>query len=339
MRISPSVDRRDLARVLESAFGELSLRQREIVVRCEIRRERYAAVAESLHVSERHVFRERRTALSAIAHRLLTELPAGIAPAVIVAPDAFDVRLALSEALENGGNWQAAADILERLAADVAAAEERSLVEIRLARLYRDAEQIVSARHHAGLARTLASRVTIGHELRCIEADLAMAGVAVASGDWNLAGDLAQQSIERLRPSSDGSLGTRVPNALAEALLLKAELLVDNGGVDSAFNLASEACAVVGQNAVELSTEISARAMLALTGILLLKDVQRSEELLWGCYRAALAGGLIRGSLIIAIILRHITALTTVRQMRCGCWRRSSVLPASLGLGGCKPTF
>jgi tetratricopeptide (TPR) repeat protein len=299
-RISPSVDRRDIARIISAVFEELLLRQREIVVRCDVRGERYAAVAKSLHVSERHVFRERRTALSAIAHRLLTELPAGTKPAVTVAPDAFDVRVALSEALENGGNWQAAADILERLAADVAPAEERGSVEIRLARLYRDAEQIVPAHHHADLARTLASRATIGGELQRIEAHLAVAGVAAASGDWQLAGDLAQQSIVRLRPSIDGSLGTRVPNALAEALLLKAELLVDNGGVDLAFELASEACGVVSQNAADPSTEISARAMVAVTSFLLAKDAQRSEKLLWECYRAALAGGLIRGSLIIA---------------------------------------
>lgn len=299
-RISPPLDRRDVTKVMQAAFGELSLRQREIIVRCDVRGERYAAVAKPLHVSERHVFRERRTALSRIAYRFLTELPAGIKPAVTVAPDAFDVRVALSEALENGGNWQAAADILERLAADVTTAEKRGSVEIRLARLYRDAEQIVPASHHADLARALAARVTLGGELQRVEADLAVAGVAVASGDWKLAGDLAQQGILRLRPSTDRSLGGRVPNALAEALLLKAELLVDNAGVDPAFNLASEACRIVAQNSVELSTQISARAMLALTSILLEKDAQHSEELLWDCYRAALAGGLIRGSLIIA---------------------------------------
>src|SRR5580700_6828017 len=291
-RISPSVDRRDVARVIQSAFAELSLRQREIVVRCDIGGERYNAVAKSLHVSERHVFRERRTALSAIAHRFLNELPVESEPVVTVAPVAFDVRIALSEALENGGNWQSAADVLERLAADVAAAEERGLVEIRLARLYRDAEQIVPAHHHAGLARTLASRVAVGHELQSLEADLAVAGVAVASGDWKLAGDLAQQSIVRLRPFTPGSLGKRVPNALAEALLLKAELLVDNGGVDTAFTLASEACSVLGKNAAEPSTEIGARAMVALTSLLLMKDAQRSEALRWEGYREALAPGL-----------------------------------------------
>ncbi|MFY9737673.1 MAG: hypothetical protein WAK11_01345 [Candidatus Cybelea sp.] len=285
---------------MQSAFAELSLRQREIVVRCDIRGERYRAVANSLHVSERHLFRERRTALSAIAHRLLTELPAEIELVVTVAPDAFDVRVALSEALGNGGNWQAAADILERLAADVAATEERGLVEIRLARLYRDAEQTVPAHDHASLASTLASGVTTGGELQRIEADLSVAGVAVASGDWMLAGDLAEQSIVRLRPLTPGSLGSRVPSALAEALLLKAELLVDNGGVDAAFRLASEACSIVGENDCEVSTKISARAMLALTSILLAKDAQRSEQLLWQCYRDALAGGLIRGSLIVA---------------------------------------
>jgi hypothetical protein len=82
LRIAPSVDRRDVARTVRSAFDELSPRQREIVVRCEIRGEPYAAVAKSLHLSERHLYRERRAALSRIAHRLLTDEPANTGPAV-----------------------------------------------------------------------------------------------------------------------------------------------------------------------------------------------------------------------------------------------------------------
>lgn len=299
-RISLPLDYRDVARIVRCAFGELTMRQREIVVRCDIKGERYAAVATSLHVSERHVFRERRTALSSIVNRLLTEIPACTKPAVTVASDAFDVRFALGEALENGGNWQRAAEILERLAADVASLEQRGLVEVRLARLYRDADLFARAYHHADLAKRLAERATIDGDSQRVEADVALAGVAAGAGNWKHADDLAQQSIVRLRPWTDGSLGTRVPSALAEALLLKAELLVDNGGVEQAFNLALEACSVVGQNAVEPSVEISSRALAALTSILLLRDTQRSEEALWECYRAAVAAGLIRGSLIIA---------------------------------------
>lgn len=122
----------------------------------------------------------------------------------------------------------------------------------------------------------------------------------MAGGNWKLADALAEQSIDRLRPWIGGSIGARVPSALAQALLLKAELLADNGGVDRALRLASEACSVVDRNPTDPSTEISSHAMVALMSSLLAKDAQRSEDLLWDCYRAALEAGLIRGSLIIA---------------------------------------
>ncbi len=339
-RISPPLDHREVARIVRSTFDELTLRQREIVVRCDIKRERYAAVATSLHVSERHLFRERRTALSTIADRLLTVEPARAKAAVAVAPDAFGVRFALAEALENGGNWQAAAEILERLAADVAPPEQRGAVEVRLARVYRDADLFARAYQHAGLARTLAERATIDGDLQRIEADLALSAVAMGAGDWNVSDDLAQRSILRLRPWSGGSLGTRVANALADALLLKAELLVDNGGVERASGLASEACSVVGRNAADPYVEISCRTMAALTSVLLAKDTQPSEEALWECYRAAVSAGLVRGSLIIALhlathyrmndrsgdALRLLTPLVGTARVAGSGWVQSTVL-------------
>jgi tetratricopeptide (TPR) repeat protein len=299
-RIAPSTDVRDIVRFVNLALRDLTPRQRDIVVRCDVRGERYGVVAKALYVSERHVYRERRIALNHIAHRLLTELPANAAARPTVAPDAFDVRFALGAALDNAGNWQVAADILERLAADVALPEQRGAVEVRLAQLYRDADRFAQAYHHAGVARTLAARVAGGGELQRIEADLAVSGVAIASGDWQLADGLAQEAIALLRPSADESLGTRSHDALARALLLKAELLVDCGGVGVAFELASEALAVAGRSGADRSVEIGARAMVALTSILMTRDIAHAEAALWGCYRDALAGGFIRGSLIIA---------------------------------------
>jgi tetratricopeptide (TPR) repeat protein len=299
-QLAPSIGIREVAVVVNGALDELSLRQREILVRCEVKGERHGAVAKALFLSERHVFRERRVALNHIAHRVLTELRAKPIAPLTVAPDAFDVRLSLGMALENGGNWQAAAEVLERLAGEVASPEKRGAVEVRLTHVYRDADQFARAHHHAGLAQTLAARVTEGGELQRVEADLAAAGVAVAAGNWQFADDVAQQTIALLRPRADGSLGTRLHDALAQALLLKAEMLVDCGGVDVALELASEARAVAGRNPRDASTEIGARAMVALTNILLARDVARSEALLWDCYRDAIAGGFIRGSLIIA---------------------------------------
>lgn len=122
----------------------------------------------------------------------------------------------------------------------------------------------------------------------------------MAGGNWTLSDALTEQSIDRLRPWIDRSFDARVPSALAQALLMKAELLADNGGVDRALTLASEACSIVGRNATGPSTEISSHAMFAVLSSLYARDAHRAEELLRECYRAALAAGLIRGSLIIA---------------------------------------
>jgi|HubBroStandDraft_4_1064222.scaffolds.fasta_scaffold00003_253 hypothetical protein len=268
-------------------------------MRCEIRGEPYAAVAKSMHLSERHLYRERRAALSRIAHRLLTAEPANTESAVTIVPDALEAHVAFSEALENAGNWQAAAETLERLSGGLTA-EQRGAVEVRLARLYRDADQFTQAYHHANLANALATQLTPDGGLARVEAHIALAGVAMADGDWRLSDALVAQSIDRLRPWNDRSFDARVPSALAQALLLKAELLADNGGVDQALQLASEACRVVDRNATDPATEISSHAMLAVMSSLLAREPHRSEELLQECYRAALAAGLIRGSLIIA---------------------------------------
>jgi tetratricopeptide (TPR) repeat protein len=299
-RMSPLVDDHHVATIIRSVLDELPMRQREIVVRCDIRGESYASVAQSLHISERHLFRERRAVLGRIAHRLLTEGAMGGKSRVAVAPDAIDVRLGFSSALENSGNWQAAAESLERLAADVARAEQRGAIEVRLARVYRNADQLAPAFHHADIARTLAARAKIDGDLQRVEADVAVAAVAMASGNWKLADELAQQSIVQLRMRTDRSFGTRVPNALAQALLLRSEMLVDNDDVASAFNLASEASSIVGRNAGDALLEVSSREMAALTSLFLGRDLQRNEEMLWDCCRAALAHGLIRDSLTIA---------------------------------------
>jgi|HubBroStandDraft_1064217.scaffolds.fasta_scaffold52526_2 tetratricopeptide (TPR) repeat protein len=299
-KISPSVDHRDIATAVRSVLDELSLRQREIIVRCDVRGESYASVAEALHVSERHLFRERRAGLSCIAYALLNQGATDQPSRVAVGPDAVEVTLAFSDALENSGNWQAAAESLERLATELAAPEQRGAIEIRLARLYRSADHLTPAFHHADLARTLAARATVDADLQRVEADIAIAAVTMCSGDWKLAGGLAQQSIAQLRLLTDRSFGSRVPNALAQALLLRAEMLVDNDDVASAYELASEASSIVGRNAADSVLAIGSREMAALTSLFLGKDVRRCAEELRDCCRAALTHGLIRESLTIA---------------------------------------
>lgn len=272
-------------------------------MRCEIKGERYAAVAKAMHLSERQVFRERKAALSSVAQRLLALNLEETAPAVTVARDALDARIALGEALENAGQWQAAADVFERLADEMTLPEQRSPLEARLARIYRDADRFAAAHRHANLASALAARAASDGDLLRVESDVTLAGVTAASGDWKRANALVQQSIDRLRPWTQRSSGARVSEALVQALLLRAELLVDDGGVDRAYKLASEARSVAGRYVPAPATEIAARTMFAVASILSARDPAGSEALLLRCYRDALEAGLIRGSVIIAVHL------------------------------------
>jgi tetratricopeptide (TPR) repeat protein/predicted DCC family thiol-disulfide oxidoreductase YuxK len=295
-RIPAQIGADAIARIVDAALLELTERRREIVTRCEMDGESYADVAVALHVSERHLFRERRAALSHIARALLNAEKPRRQP-VTVAPDAVDARVATSAVLEQSGRWQVAADMLERVAPELST-DRRVPVELRLSRLYRNADRFALAMHHAQAARALTTE-----PWQCAEADVGVASIATCSGDWRRADALIERSLETLRtaatPDSDG----RIQNAFVEALGIQIEL-AGSRGVDAAVAPAEEAArAIAGSTAVDVRVVIGVRSVAAMSDILRARRLAHSEAVLWDCYHRALACGFTRDSLIVAMQL------------------------------------
>jgi tetratricopeptide (TPR) repeat protein len=298
-RLQAGADRDGLARAVESALRRLSPRQRGIVVRCDVGSEPYAAVAASLHVSERHLFRERRAALSLIAQALLNGESSSSPATVTLVPDALETRIATAESLADRGAWREAAEMLERVAEELPA-ERRGPLEVRLARVYQDVENIPLARKHLDAARELAVRFADGQEWQLAEADIALAAVSAVSGNWIGADAIAARGVGQLRGWLDQSTDARIPRALVDGLVIQAEI-ADSRGDDKALTFSSQAYDVMaGTDAVDDRSAIGARSVAAMTFINRAKDLQRSEDILWDCYRAALSRGMTRGSLVIA---------------------------------------
>ena len=124
--------------------------------------------------------------------------------------------------------------------------------------------RFAQAYHHANLANTLAAEATIDGDLSRVEADIALSGVAMASGNFGNSPtrSLSIASTAYVRGSTEVWC-PRSQRAGAGAAS-QSELLADNGGVDQALKLASEACSIVDRNATDPSTEISSHAMLAV---------------------------------------------------------------------------
>ena len=93
--------------------------QRLIVERCDLEGERNIDVASQLHISVRHLYRQRASAFSAIARQFEAAevlFSARLPPAAL---DALELQLRLARGLEQNGQWATAAEILERLCHDV----------------------------------------------------------------------------------------------------------------------------------------------------------------------------------------------------------------------------
>jgi len=288
-----------MGEIVGSVLNDLPPLVREIVTRCDIGGEQYAAVAKALFVSERHLFRLRRDALARIADALLRDELPSTTHAVEVLPDALDARLRMSEALADRGAWREAGELLKDLVTEVPA-ERRGALEVQLSRLYVDADRFDLARHHAEEARGLASRCSEDQQWQRAEADVSLAVVAAGSGDWIAADAILQRSVTELRSWIAQSNGTRVRHALVTGLLVQAEI-ADNRGDDAEIDLATQACSLVkGSDPVDGRVALEARTMVAVTSLIRGKNSQRAEASLWDCYYSAVAAGMLRDSLIIA---------------------------------------
>lgn len=278
---------------LDSAFNGLSTRRLAIVRRCDMGGERYADVARSLAISERHAFRERDDALRLILANLVSARPVARASAKAAA-DALWFRVAHAQAMEQNGNWQAAADILERIGADLDVGS-RSFVETCLVRLYAGAERFPLAERHLSIARRLVTRMGRSHHWRRAEVDVAAARLADATGDIRGANRLARCACAELQSWAHTSTESRIINALIDGLTLRAEGAYAEGDIVASARFASAALSASGKARFpDQQFVISAReAALMVRG-------QPDDKEFVACYSLATQAGLTRQAIVLA---------------------------------------
>ena len=290
-----------LARALSHILDELSPRQRAILDRCDVRGENATVAANSLNISRRQLYRERRTALAWIAERLMVRSQTPRAYTITSKTDPCSERLALSQALENGGHWRPAADVLERLAEELEDPCQRGGVEIELAYLYLRADRLTMARDRAEIAKKLAGRAPAGREWREAEADVAAAGIAMAAWDIRTATHLAHRSALQLESWASGTGEARVHNALANALLVKSAVVMGQGAIDSARILANQARDITeGNERLDRRIQIDAKTHVAVLDIFTGRGIHEAEQQLRECYREALQFGFTNQALCVA---------------------------------------
>jgi len=283
-----------LAGVLSQILDELSPRQRAILERCDVHGENATVTAKSLNISRRQLYRERRTALHWIAQKLIVgATPLSPPRAITVESDRLTDRIALSQALENGGEWRGAADILERLTKESGDPDQRARVEIQLAYLYLRADRLTMARDHSEVMRELAHRAHAGREWREAEADVVAANVALSAMDLRTAARLSHRSSSQLESWENGTGEIRIHNALSRALIVEADVVLARGKIESARALAGKARDIAESNErIDRRVRIEVQANVAALDIFSGRHYEKGERELKECYRQALLFGL-----------------------------------------------
>ncbi len=286
-------------RAVEFALDGLSTRQQAIVLRCNIGGERYADVARSLSISERHAFRERDAAVRGMLERFVPGLPVA-RTRVSSADDGLWLQVAHAQALEHNGNWRPAADVLERLGSVLPDADRRCFVETRLAHLYREAECFANAEHHLNVARQLAARVENRRGWQLAEVEVAAARLADATGDSRGAGRLARRACAELQSWAHTTAERRIRNALIDGLTLCSEEAFGEDDL-AAARFAYAACEAIGNaRFIDPQFVIAARDGAAMAGWVHGRDSRVCELELRACYSLATQDGLTRQAVVVA---------------------------------------
>lgn len=294
--------------LIESSIETLPTRQQIIVRRCNLGGERYADVARSLFISERHAFRERNAAVQNILAHLRSQRRARIETAAVA--DTFALHVAHARTLEQNGNWATAVEVLKRLRSDAVDDDARCYVETKLVRVYDQAERFADANDHLNAALVLATAAGKS-SWHSAEVGVAAARLAAATGDSRGADQLARRSCSALESWAHGSTRPRIRDALVDGLVLRAELAIGLGELDASASLASRARELVAHApSIDPQTAIAASTTWAAVEFLRVGDGRSSEQELLRCYALAAHTGLTRQAIVVATHLSGCMRLT-----------------------------
>lgn len=280
--------------VVDELLDELPSRQRIIIERHDFGGESRSSVAADLGISIRHFCRERGEAQRHIT-RALALREQSTAVTELVTHDAdLDSQLRLSEVLDNSGRWREGAAVLDRVANDVVSYEQRANAELQLSRLYVNAQRFALARHHVEIARTLSLRLEPSQRWRAFAADVIAANISVSSGDIFTATEVLPRSIAQLRSRVYQTSDVGIEEAIAEALVLQAEVTALQGDYKKAKRPLADVLSIprTGQQ-----LQLSARYLSVVMDLYTSGPSDEGYETLVDCYHKAIANGLLRSAL------------------------------------------
>jgi tetratricopeptide (TPR) repeat protein len=302
----------DLLKCLEAsvrvALSCVSLRRRIIVERCDLAGEANAQVAADLHISLRHLYRERSAAIAQISSHFAEERTQGRVTAQI-APDTLALQLSLAVRLEQNGQWVAAAEMLESLSAELDDVSRRCLVEARLTDLYATVDRYSLAEEHMRRALELCHR-DVGPAWLSAETAVSAGRLAIATGDFATAQELARRCCLELRSWTPSSRDPRVGDALLGALNLASLISIGRGDARTTAALTSEALALARRLQSPSPGALTDVRLYAVEAEILAGNTHRAEGGLWACYQFAIESGQTRDALSVAIFIAGYLRLT-----------------------------
>lgn len=302
----------DLTRSLEASvrltLSRVSLRQRVIVERCDLAGEANAGVAADLRISLRHLYRERKAAVALVALHLTEERSRDRTTAQI-APDALALQLLLAARLEQNGQWIAAAEMLEGLSTELDDVSRRCMVECRLTELYGTVGRYSLADEHMRRALELCRR-NVGPAWLSAEAAVSAGRLAIATGDFATAKEVARRCCLELRSWTPASRDPRPGAALLSALNLSSLIAIARGDARATAALTAEALGVARQLQAPNPGALTEARIYAVEADILAGDMSRAESDLWRCYQHAVDGGQTRDALSVAIFIAGHLRLT-----------------------------
>jgi tetratricopeptide (TPR) repeat protein len=249
--------------VVEEALALLPDRFRTILTRCDLAKERHAAVAAQLGISERHFYRERRKAMAALGESLVS-LPQ-LRPTIGVTDvDPVDASFACAVALCNVGRSLEAIDVLDRVLAATPSGDARARIAIRLATMCCETGALDSASSYLRFA------LHDGNDrLRRLEAATIQAEIALHRGELDAASRELEPVVASLKALAPAPQTERA-RALVNAQLVAAEIADHRDafgvGLEAAIEAAGTARLYSLEPALRLRAQLTLAQMRMLTG-------------------------------------------------------------------------
>lgn len=293
----------ELTRSLEASvrlmLSGLPLRQRVIIERCDLAGEMNVGVAADLGISLRHLYRQRKAAIvQMVLH--FTEGTSRDWPATFVTPDPLALQFSLAARLEQNGQWVVAAEMLEGLSAELDDVSLSCLVESRLTDLYATVGRYSLADEHMRRSLELCRR-GVGPVWLSAEAAVSAGWLAIATGDFAAAHDVARRCCMELRSWAHASRDPRLAGALLKALNLASLIAIDRGDARTAAAFTSEALSVARQLQISDPWPLTTARVYAIEADILAGNTSRVESDLWACYQLAVESGETRSALFVAV--------------------------------------